>query len=48
MAANVPLGDSVSRSPFLGESFKQVSGDAAANVTMRNKFFFLSKRNIII
>ena len=30
MAANVPLGDSVSRSPFLGESFKQVSGDVFA------------------
>lgn len=32
MAANVPLGESVSRSPFLGESFKQVRGEAAAYV----------------
>jgi len=38
MAANVPLGESVSLSPFLGESFKQVRGDAAAYVTVRNKF----------
>lgn len=29
IAANVPLGDSVSFSPFLGWSFKHVKGDAA-------------------
>jgi len=30
IAASVPLGESVSRSPFLGESFKQVRGDVFA------------------
>lgn len=31
MAANVPPGDNVSLSPFLGGSFKHVKGDAFAN-----------------
>ena len=44
IAASVPLGESVSRSPFLGESFKQVRGDAAVYVTVRNKFQYIFLR----
>lgn len=44
IAANVPLGDNVSLSPFLGWSFKHVNGEAAKNYSVNNSALDLSEK----